>query len=159
LRDRVIPNYAEAHTLAFAENQFDAIVSFDAYHYFGTDDLYLGTITRFLKPGGAIGIVVPGTSSELNGEVPEHVRPHWDWEFCSFHTPAWWRRHWEKTGLVTVERSDWLEDGWKLWEEFNRQCATVYDDPRRAGVLGEAEMLAIDAGRTFGFVRTLARRA
>ena len=39
-------------SLPFAESSFDAIVSFDAYHYFGTDDLYLGYISAFLKPGG-----------------------------------------------------------------------------------------------------------
>jgi hypothetical protein len=35
--------------------------------------------------------------------VPEQLRPYWEWEFCSFHSPAWWRRHWEKTGQVTRE--------------------------------------------------------
>ena len=38
----VYPIHAEAHALPFAEGFFDALVSVDAYHYFGTDDLYLG---------------------------------------------------------------------------------------------------------------------
>src|SRR6058998_3707963 len=57
---QVFPIYAEAHSLPFANGFFDAIVSFDAYHYFGTDDLYLGYCSRFLRPGGRIGIMVPG---------------------------------------------------------------------------------------------------
>ena len=38
----VTPLHVEAHAMPFAENSFDAVVSFDAYHYFGTDDLYVG---------------------------------------------------------------------------------------------------------------------
>jgi cyclopropane fatty-acyl-phospholipid synthase-like methyltransferase len=39
--DRVIPLLAEAHQLPFADGYFDAIVSVDAYHYFGTEEDYL----------------------------------------------------------------------------------------------------------------------
>ena len=38
-----------AHALPFADGYFDAVVSFDAYHYFGTDDLYLGIISKFIR--------------------------------------------------------------------------------------------------------------
>ena len=65
LQDRVYPIHAEAHALPYADNFFDAAVSFDAYHYFGTDDLYLEYYARFVKPGGKIGIVVPGLNREL----------------------------------------------------------------------------------------------
>lgn len=153
----ITPLHVEAHAMPFAENAFDAIVSFDAYHYFGTDDLYLGYATRFLKPGGVLGIAVPGVARELD-EVPEHAGPFWDWEFCSFHSAEWWRRHWFKTGLVTVERSDWLEDGWKFWRGWNLTCAERSEGSRREGQLNEAKMLEIDDGRTFGFVRTIAKR-
>ena len=68
----VFPVSVEAHALPFSERSFDAIVSFDAYHYFGTDDLYLGYISSFLKLGGRLGIVVPGTREELS-EVPPHT--------------------------------------------------------------------------------------
>ena len=39
MRDLVFPIHAEAHDLPFADGFFDALVSMDAYHYFGTDDL------------------------------------------------------------------------------------------------------------------------
>ena len=76
--DTVTPSLAEAHDLPFAEGYFDAIVSIDAYHYFGTDDLYLSYVSRFLRPGGMIGIVVaPGLAEDLD-EVPEHLQPYWE---------------------------------------------------------------------------------
>ncbi len=61
LSDRVLPLRAEAHELPFAKGYFHAIVSIDAYHYFGTDDLYLGYVSRFLRPGGHLCIVVPAS--------------------------------------------------------------------------------------------------
>jgi len=55
----VVPMKVEAHTLPFAAEFFDAIVSIDAYHYFGTDDLYLSYLAHFLAPGGRLGVVSP----------------------------------------------------------------------------------------------------
>ena len=144
----VQPVHAEAHALPFAHESFDAIVSLDAYHYFGTDDLYLGTIRKFLKPGGRLGIVVPGTAREIDGP-PEHLKPWWEWDFCSFHAPGWWRRHWEKTGLVTVETADRMEGGHDLWREWCRLT-----DPTG----GEGAMLDADTDKLLGFVRVVARR-
>jgi len=51
---------AEAHALPFEPGAFDAVVSVDAYHYFGTSDLYIGYITQFLKPGGGLAVASPG---------------------------------------------------------------------------------------------------
>jgi SAM-dependent methyltransferase len=154
----VFPVSVEAHALPFAEGSFDAIVSLDAYHYFGTDDLYLGYISAFLKPGGRLGIVVPGTLEELTEGPPPHLAPYWVWDFCSFHSPGWWRRHWRKTGLVEVETADTLEDGWKLWLEWNEVCGQAGQQSMADLVRREAEMLRVDDGRTLGFTRVIARR-
>ena len=51
--------HAEAHSLPYAHDFFDAIVCVDSYNYYGTDDLYLNTFQKFVKRGGQIGIVVP----------------------------------------------------------------------------------------------------
>jgi SAM-dependent methyltransferase len=148
--------HAEAHALPFADASFDAIVSLDAYHYFGTDDLYLATPARLLKPGGRLGIVVPGVAQEIDGP-PDHLKPWWEWEFCSFHSPAWWRRHWAKTGLLAVETADWMPDGRALWSEWNRLTAPLIGD-RGAGAAREADMLDADRDGLLGFVRVVARK-
>ena len=158
LATAVFPIAAEAHALPFPEGSFDAIVSFDAYHYFGTDDLYLGYISRFLKPGGRLGIVVPGTLEELSAVPPPQLAPYWVWDFCSFHSSVWWRRHWEKTGLLETQTADTLPDGWKLWLEWNEVCEQFGQQKLAHLVHREAEMLRVDGGRTFGFVRLIARR-
>jgi SAM-dependent methyltransferase len=158
LSSAVFPVSVEAHALPFAEKSFDAIVSFDAYHYFGTDDLYLGYISSFLKPGGRLGIVVPGTREELLEIPPPHLAQYWAWDFCSFHSPGWWRRHWEKTGLVEIEVADTQTGGWKLWLEWNEVCGQFGQESWANLARREAEMLRVDAGRTFGFTRIIAKR-
>lgn len=155
LEGMVFPIHAEAHALPFADGFFDAMVSVDAYHYFGTDDLYLQNhMARLVKPGGQAGIVVPGLVEELaSDEPPEHLRPWWEPELFSLHSPAWWKRHWERSGLVSVEFADLLPDGWKLWMESDRLWSE-----RLGKSPDEAEMLALDGGRALGFTRMVARR-
>lgn len=155
LEDRVYPVHAEARGLPYADGFFDAIVSVDSYHYYGTDDLYLGThFARLVKPGGQIGIVVPGLVQEFeSADPPEHLRSDWDRDFWSFHSPGWWRRHWERSGSVSVEAADLLPDGWKHWlasDEVSAEWQGIEST--------EADMLRVDAGRNLGFTRMVARR-
>ena len=155
VEDRAFPIHAEARAMPFADGFFDAMVSVDAYHYFGTDDLYLEShLARLVKPGGQMGIVVPGLVEELvSSEAPVHLLPYWEPAFFSLHSPGWWRRHWERSGLVTVEQADLLPDGWKLWMESDLLWSERLGKPA-----DEAEMLALDRGRTLGFTRVVARR-
>ncbi|MEV0692357.1 methyltransferase domain-containing protein [Streptomyces sp. NPDC050388] len=159
--DRVLPVLAEAHDLPFGEESFDAIVSIDAYHYFGTDDLYLPTLTRLLKPGGRIGVVVPATREELEGtEPPEHLKPFWEPAFWSFHAPGWWHRHWSRSGAVEVEAADWQPDGWRDWLLWSEVCAEESSSDFMAGMArASAEMVRADRGQTLGFARVVGRRA
>jgi SAM-dependent methyltransferase len=161
MADRVTPIQAEAHALPFAESFFDAIVSLDAYTYFGTDDLYLGYVVRYLRAGGRIGIVVPGLLQEIGEQPPAHLtrpqengRVFWEPDCWCFHTAAWWRRHWRRTGLVEAIEVDVLEDGWRQWAQHERAV--------EASGLGlfpsDAEAIEEDRGRTLGFVRAMARR-
>ncbi len=151
---QVFPIHAEAHGLPFANGFFDTIVSFDAYHYFGTDDLYLGYISQFVRPGGSIALVVPGVLQELADGVPAHLASQWQWDWCSFHSSAWWRQHWEKTGLVEVQKADMIPDGWKHWLKWLEVC----QDEGFPAPPEEIDMLRSDAGRTLGFTRVVARK-
>src|SRR5205823_4218592 len=118
-----------------------------------TDDLYLGYVSRFLRHGGRLGIAVPGLLAEVEQLPPPHLAPYWESDFCSFHSPAWWRRHWEKTGLVTVEVADAVPEGWADWLRWHEACALAgrSHEPERA-------MLEADGGRSLGFSRVVATR-
>jgi len=158
LESLITPVNAEAHALPFDLGFFDVIVSLDAYQYFGTDDLYLGSLVEFLKPGGRLGCVMPAMLTEVGLDIPEHIQPYWDWEFVCFHSPQWWSDHWTKTGKVSVDHADALEDGWRDWLRFNDFTA-----PSMSGWLADAAanthaMLEADRGQYFGFTRITATK-
>jgi SAM-dependent methyltransferase len=159
--DRVCPIRAEAHALPFAQGFFDAVVSIDAYQYFGTDDLYLGYLSRFVRDSGPIGVVVPGLTCEIGALVPEHLtRPQangkrfWEDECWCFHTKEWWQALWRHCSQVSEVRTDTLTDGWRHWRDFER----ALERSGKGLFPSDAEALEADQGRTIGFVRAIARR-
>src|SRR5438874_10695018 len=48
VEDGVFPIRADARSLPFADGFFDAVLALDSYFYFGTDDLYLNYLARFV---------------------------------------------------------------------------------------------------------------
>ena len=157
VEDRVFPIHAEAHSLPYSDDFFDAIVSVDSYHYYGTDDLYLGhPFAKLAKPGAQIGIVVPCLMREFpGGGVPEHLTPFWDpKECCTIHTLDWWRRHWAQTGVVEIELADNMPDGWRVWLQWEDARDAAGATKRGS----DAEVLRADEGRYLGLARMVARR-
>lgn len=149
--DGVFPLHAEAHSLPFATEFFDAIVSIDSFIYYGTDDMYLNYLARFVKPGGQIGIAGAGIMNEMDGPIPPHLTSWWAQDQpWSFHSPGWWRRHWGRTGILDIEIADALPDGWQFWVKWLQLIA-----PENTTEIGSLET---DAGRHLGYVRCVGRR-
>jgi cyclopropane fatty-acyl-phospholipid synthase-like methyltransferase len=151
VEDGVFPIHADARSLPFAAEFFDAIVSIDSFFYYGTDDLYLNDLARFVKPGGPVAIAGAGLMQEIDGPVPDHLQEWWtqDLPWC-LHSAAWWRRHWERTGILDIEVADTLDDGWQFWRAWLQAVApdnTV-----------EIAALEADRGRYLGYVRAVGRR-
>jgi len=73
VEDAVFPIRADARSLPFGNEFFDAIVAIDSYMYFGTDDLFLHNLGRFVKPGGQFGVAMSGLTSEFGKEIPNHL--------------------------------------------------------------------------------------
>jgi cyclopropane fatty-acyl-phospholipid synthase-like methyltransferase len=146
----VFPVHADARSLPFEKEFFDAAISIDSFVYYGTDDHYLNYLARFVKPGGLIGIAGAGLMQEIESEVPDHLRQWWEPGMWCLHSANWWKRHWERTGIVTVEVADNMPDGWEEWLEWHRTVC-----PENAA---EIQALEADAGRYLGYVRVIARR-
>lgn len=162
LENQVFPIHGRATELPFADNFFDMIVSFDSYHYYGTDDLYLNYITRFLKPGGHIGIVIPGFMRDIGIQLPEHLtmkQSHggvfWGEDCWSFHTKEWWYNHWQRSTLVDVIYSDILPEGWKMWRDWELVVTEAGLNPFPS----DAEVLNADKGEYLGFIGLVARKS
>jgi SAM-dependent methyltransferase len=150
VEDGAFPLHADAHSLPFAPDFFDAIISIDSFPYYGTDSLYLNYLANFVKPGGPVGVAGAGVVREIDGPLPDHLRQWWTQDFWAFHSPAWWRRHWERTGIVDVEVADTLLDGWRFWLDWQRAVA-----PDNAT---EIKAVEADAGQYLGYVRLVGRR-
>jgi cyclopropane fatty-acyl-phospholipid synthase-like methyltransferase len=146
----VFPIHADARSLPFAAEFFDAIISIDSFFYYGTDDLYLNSLARFLKSGGQIGIAGAGLMQEIQSTVPEHLQQWWTPDLWCLHSAGWWKRHWQRTGIVKIEVADTLPNGWRLWQQWHRAIAP---DNRV-----EIEALQADGGRYLGYVRVIGRK-
>ena len=150
VEDLVTPIHADAMKLPFARGFFDAIVSLDAYHYFGTNEMYLEEILSYLKPQGQIGIVVPSVLQAFKDEIPERIKPYWEPYLYTHHTPEWWRKLWEHSDQLKVEVADTMPNGYENWLLWDK---TLKD----AGMLkrgGDVEMLLADTGN-FTFCRVV----
>jgi len=150
VEDGVFPVHADARALPFATEFFDAVVSIDSFVYYGTDDLYLGYLARFLKPGGALGIAGAGLIQEIEDEVPDHLQEWWEPSLWCLHSAPWWRRHWERTGIMAVELADTMPEGWQAWLEWQR---TICPDNHT-----EIKAVEADRGSYLGYVRVVGRR-
>lgn len=157
VENSVFPLHLDARDLPFADNFFDAMLCIDSFIYFGTDDLYLDSWNKFVKPGGEIGVVMPGFMQELDGKLPEHLEPFWAQECWTWHTLDWWKWHWQRTGLVNMLTADTLPDGWKLWEQWTEACILAENDCD--WLESDLQVLRADQGRYMGFIRMIAERA
>lgn len=150
VEDGVFPIHAEARALPFANEFFDAIVSIDSFPYYGTDDNYLNYLARFVKPGGPIGIGGAALLREIDGPIPAALKAWWEPNLTCLHSAAWWRRHWELTGIVDVELADSMADGWRHWLQWH-QVIAPNNHP-------EIEALEKDKGEYLGYMRAVGRR-
>lgn len=150
VEESVFPLRGDARALPFGADFFDAIVSIDSFFYYGTDDLYLNELVRFVKPGGQVGIAGAGLMQEMADMVPAHLKAWWTPDLWCIHSAPWWQRHWERTGLMDVEVADSLFEGWRLWHKWH--LAIAPDNKT------EIEALEVDGGRYLGYTRLVGRK-
>ena len=160
-QDRICPMRCEAHSMPFSAGFFDAAVSVDAYQYFGTDELYIDYLGRFVRPGGHIGVVVPGLTRAFDSGIPEHLtkpqangKPFWEDACRSFKTAAFWSELWKRSSMLTAVEVDTFADGWRHWRDFERAV-----ELSGKGIFpSDVEALERDRGEYIGFHRLIAER-
>lgn len=129
LEDRIIPIHGDALSMPFAHEYFSAIVSVDAYHYFGCrEGVFTGSILPFLQPGGHALIVVPGLKEEPRGDMEEvfHAWAEGD-DAGLFQTCAWWQQHLERECgdccEITVTEAECFTEAWQDWYATGHEFA------------------------------------
>lgn len=121
LSSRVSVAVGDVRQLPYDDDVFDAIVSIEAFEYFGTDVHLLPALLRVLKPGGRVAMSTPALRIDPYLQAPpEMVSALVGWEAAAWHSPQWWRRHWELTGLVDDVRARMQagsREDWMLWAQ------------------------------------------
>ena len=127
LTDKVFPIYADARSLPYAKGFFDVVISIDSYHYFGTDQIYMGYLQKFVKPLGQIGIVIPGLHKEFEDGIPDHLtnpqktgESFWQWDCCTFHSACWWENMMSMYPFFKIIKAESMPDGGEQWLTWER---------------------------------------
>jgi hypothetical protein len=110
----------------------------------------LNYLARFVQPGGQVGIAGAGLVREIEGSLPDHLREWWTPDLWCLHSANWWRRHWERTGIMDIELADTMPDGWRLWLDWHKAVAPDNET--------EVKVLEADRGDYLGYVRLVGRR-
>ncbi len=120
VEDRVFPIKAEARSLPYADEFFDMIVSYDAYHYFGTDENYLNTyLLPLLKSNGYLIMCSPGLMEEFREGIPDNLKPYWnEKENTTFHSLEYWEKLWSKNQNLVIEKAWNLECHEQAWTDW-----------------------------------------
>jgi len=154
LEQLVFPLKGDAHNPIFPRDFFDAVIGLNSLWYFATEELYLGWyLIPLVKPGGQLGVVLPGFYHEFEGDLPEnlpeYLKPYWDsCALRAWHSADWWRRHWAKNGQVEVLLADNFPDneGYQTYLRWER----IIEYPQK--------IAQDDDGRNITFVRLVAQR-
>lgn len=127
----VTPLHGDVRSFEFAEAEYDAIVSLDAWEYFGTDVHFLPRLVRALKPGGVLGFATPSLREDpyIQDPLPE-LADIAKFEVLTWHPADWWAKHTALTGnLIDVRAwvpSDSLEL-WLRWEDALESSTEMRD--------------------------------
>ena len=134
-RDLIVPLQIDVtKELPFAEDYFDAIFCMNSFNFYGGNVEFLHHLLNHLKVGGELCIGTEVLTDEFTEEqqrnppsvyafkLPppnEHVNVFED-DFKKQHTPDWWSKLFENSGLLQVECCEELEDADVLYEELVR---------------------------------------
>lgn len=118
--NEIVPVKADATDLPFEKEFFDAIISIDAYNYFGRSEGFLDEkILPFLKRGGYVYLAIPGMKKNLHDNLPEELLVSWTKEQLEYMLDV---KYWKtllgksKDGeLISITEMDCTESAWKDW--------------------------------------------
>ncbi|MBB1198957.1 methyltransferase domain-containing protein [Enterobacteriaceae bacterium 89] len=136
-------------TLPFATDLFDAMISIDAWHYFGASATFFDShLAPFIKADGRVAIVVPGLKKPFDRSVPAQLAPWWQ-PRMNFFTVDWWQQLWQQSEFLRVESCEEslrCREAWQIWLECDHPYA-----------IRDRDMMAAEAGEWFNFTTMVGR--
>ena len=140
----VLPVHADACSLPFAEEAFDAVTCIDAYNYFGRDEAFLARhLLPHVRRGGLVYLAISGLTcdvADFGGALPPELSCSWTSEQLEYLWPRGrWERLFAAEGDVRVERIRDLSCNDEAWRDWVA-CDNTYAAGDRAAI--EAGALA-----------------
>jgi cyclopropane fatty-acyl-phospholipid synthase-like methyltransferase len=148
--DLVIPLHADAHQLPFADEYFDAVISIDAYHYFGNNDNYFDKYLKpLLKKDALVALASPGMKYDLNNIIPDEMKAFWqDEDIKTWQSLDWWKENFTgKLRDLEVKEMTCFDQAWGDWLSTENPYA-----------IQDRKMMAADEGRYMNLVSITGKR-
>lgn len=150
--DDIIPVKADAVSLPFEENFFDAVVSTDSYNYFGRDKEYLDKcLLPFIKSGGYIYITVPGMKKDLHDNLPAELLLSWNEEQLDYiHDTVYWNEilsSCKGADIISVSEMQSNEEVWADWLMQENEYA-----------VGDRKTMEAGGGKYLNFITIVLRK-
>ena len=140
-----VPLQLDARQLPFAAEFFDAVISVDAYHYFGNNDAYFKDVLKpVLKRNGIVAIAFPGMKYEVQENLPQEMKPFWDPEALEmWHSIDWWSPKFAPyLHSFRISEMDCSDQAWQDW-----LCC---DNPY---AVEDRQMIKTDGGRFMNLIK------
>ena len=152
LENRIIPIHADVADLPYANEYFDAIISIDAYHYFGRNEGFADEkMASLLKKGGKLAIAVPGLVKDIHDNIPHEMLLSWNAEAIeTLHSPEWWRNILSKSERMELQAVGELECYSECWNDW-LQCDNEY-------AVGDRKAMENGAGKYMDLVYMIAAK-
>lgn len=150
--EQIIPIYADATALPFAEEFFDAVISTDSYHYFGRDPGYLGKhLLPFVKHGGCLYIAIPGLKKDRHENLPSELLLSWTPEqLDTIHDVSYWTdlvSQTEGMDILSIHEMESNEEVWNDWLACDNEYAR-----------GDRKTMKAGGGRYLNFIAIILQR-
>ncbi len=152
LDNLIIPIHGDALDMPYADEYFDAVISVDAYEYFGENESYMDEkLAPLVKKDGIIAIAIPGVKNELQGALPVEMTYSWTAEDLeTFHSCGWWRELLGKSQKIEIESVSEMQNLDELWNDW-LACDNEY-------AIRDRPSMEAGAGKYMNFVAIIARK-
>lgn len=152
LDNLIIPIHADALDLPFAEEYFDAVISVDAYYYFGRDPAFMDQkLAPFVVPGGIIALAFPGFLKDIHANLPPEFLLSWNAEDLeTFHSCEWWYNLLSQSQKIRIQRlgeMSCMETCWEDWLNSDIDYAVNDRKSMEAGAGKYMNMISVLATR------------
>ena len=151
-RGQIVPVKADATSLSFEKDFFDAVVCVDSYNYFGRDRDYLDEkLLPFVKSGGLIYITIPGMKRDCHDNLPPELLLSWTPEQLDYiHDAAYWTTIMESSKGAEILSIKEMESNEEVWADWLRQ--------ENEYAIGDRKAIEAGGGKYLNFIAIVLRK-